>query len=223
MDRRSRYRYVSRRQVLQGSAGVGLAALLAACGSNDADVFASEPADPSVSEPTSTSTTGTSTTAGDSSTSAPTTSSVTSSALAIDFTYTFGDGGKRLNPYIAVWIEDADGNLARTVALWFEQSQKGSRWLPDLKRWFVVDEADFGPDAIETVSTATRQPGSFTVAWDGLDDDGNPTSGPVFVCIESARERGPYSLIRESYDFSSTGATALEADGELSNASVTRV
>ncbi len=222
MNHYSGYRYVSRRQVLQGSAGAGLAALLAACGSSDAEVFATD-STTTTSGTTSSSTSDASATTADTEAPDTTEAAVAADELAISFTYAFGNGGKKLNPYIAVWIEDADGNLLRTNALWFEQTQKGPRWLSDLKRWFVVDQAGFGPDAIETVSTATRQPGSYTVSWDGLDEEGDPVSAPVFICIEAARERGPYSLIRESYDFSSTGPVTLGDDGELSNAIVTSV
>lgn len=210
---------MSRRQLMQGSAGFGLAALLAACGTNDSEAF-------------STPESNTSTTAGE-----PTTSQSTEAAestdpatdptpvrdLAVAFTYAFGDDGKKLNPYVAVWIEDDEGNLLRTNALWFQQTDKGPRWLPDLKRWFVVDEANSEVDAIETISSATRRPGSYNVVWDGLDEAGGQVTGTIFVCIESSRERGPYSLIRESYDMTTIGTTLLESDGELSEASVTGV
>lgn len=61
--------------------------------------------------------------------------------MVVEFTYTQGAGGKNLPPYIAVWVEDADGELVETIALWFQQDQKGPRWLPDLKRWFRKEEA----------------------------------------------------------------------------------
>jgi hypothetical protein len=225
MDDRSRYRVVSRRKLLQGSAGFGLAAVLSACGTNDAEVFAGSEvtAQTSASGPTTTTTPPVTESTIVTEPAESTASSVAVAELAIAFTYDFGNGGKKLNPFIAVWIEDAEGILLRTSALWFKQTQKGPRWLPDLKRWFVVDEADSGVDAIETVSSATRQPGSYNVVWDGLDDVGEPVAGTVFVCIESSRERGPYSLIRESYDLASTGTTRLDDDGELSEASVTSV
>ena len=35
------------------------------------------------------------------------------------------------------------------------------------------------------------------MVWDGTVDDGRPGEAAAFVCIEAARERGPYSLIRE--------------------------
>jgi hypothetical protein len=60
------------------------------------------------------------------------------------------------------------------------------------------------------------------VAWDGRDANGAGVSqGTYFVCIEAAREHGPYELIRQEITL---GATAFESkladNGELTAATV---
>lgn len=119
--------------------------------------------------------------------------------MIVAFTYQQAPGGKNLAPYTAVWLEDADGSLVHTVALWRQQDPKGAKYLPELKRWFSVNETQpDGIDAVDVVASPTRFPGQFAVTWAGESDlTGVAAAGPYFICIEASREDGPYSLIRE--------------------------
>ena len=41
-------------------------------------------------------------------------------------------------------------------------------------------------------------PGAYKIVWDGNDDKKAPVvQGDYFVCIEAAREHGPYEIVRE--------------------------
>ncbi len=223
----------SRRAFLRKGAGAGavlfVPAVLAACGNSDEAVFGASQSPGSTAEAPS---------AADTTTAAPTTDTATPDAetspdtaaagdpLAIAFTYTMAAGGKQLNPYVAAWVEDTDGVLLRTLGLFHEQSPKGSRWLDDLRAWWRVDQdriADGGDDIAQVISSATRSPGEYSLRWDGLDDNGEPvTDDDVVFCIESARERGPYSLICEPITRSAvSSAVALPDNEELSGAIVT--
>ena len=145
--------------------------------------------------------------------------------MVVGFTYQQASGGKNVPPYIAVWIEDGSGNLLTTVALWYQQFGRGERWLPDLARWYNVDQdriAAGGADTVDAISGPTREAGSYQVAWDGTVGGSPVAAGSYFVCIESARERGPYSLIRQSINLAgTTQEQRLSNDGELVNASMT--
>lgn len=141
------------------------------------------------------------------------------SPMTIQFTFAAG-GGRVRNPYVAVWLEDASGAMVRTVALWFENG-KGTRWLPDLRRWY--QSAGSAMDqTIATVSSATRAPGSYAVVWDGSADSGAPVApGSYFICIEAAREHGPYELIREAVTLGPAPLSmTLPDNGELTGASL---
>ncbi len=231
----TRYGAVSRRAMLKASLGAGAFALVPglACGTDDAEIFAGAVADaPTTLPPTTTTppTTVPPSTAPDT-TAAIDTADATVPGVAVDgemvisFTYTQAAGGKNEPPYVAVWIEDAAGELAATVALWFQTERRGERWLDHLSRWFGLEEqhlAGGGSSAIDTVSSATRAAGSYAVAWDGAIEGTPAPGGDYFVCIEAVREEGPYSLIREP--FALTGSlqeTPLPNEGELSDASVT--
>lgn len=151
----------------------------------------------------------------------------TGAELVVGFTYTQLPGGKNVPPYLAVWIEDEQGELVETIELWYELSQKGPRWLPDLKRWFRKEE-DFAaagnPDETDLVSSATRLPGAYSLVWDGITTTGPLAAGDYFICIEASRERGPYSLVREPMPIDgSPFVLALPDNEELSDASVSLV
>lgn len=268
--RRIREGLRDRRAFLATLYGATLGALVAACGVDDADVFAAdggangsavstdrtlrvqtgESNTTAAGTASSDGSTGSSQTTSDNTTSsappssssttevtsAPTTaSSQTTSGgsggalpaggtMVVAFTYEQVSGGKNVPPYVAVWIEDGSGNLATTVALWYQQFGRGERWLPDLTRWYNVDQsriAGGGADTVDAISGPTRPPGSFQVAWDGRINGSTAPAGSYFVCIESARERGPYSLIRQSVNLNgSTQQQSLSSDGELVNASM---
>lgn len=144
--------------------------------------------------------------------------------MVVSFTYTPGPVGKIEQPYIAVWIENQAGELVETISLWYEQSRRGRRWLDHLDRWWAGDRRRIlfgGADDSVAISSATRAAGSYAVVWDGNIDGVPAPAGQYFVCVESAREDGPTSLIREPINLAgSLAATSLPSVGELSGASV---
>jgi len=138
--------------------------------------------------------------------------------MVVDFTYSPSATGQIRNPYVAVWIEDTDGNLVRTISVWFEQSQKGTRWLSDLSQWASVTD-----QVSSTVTGATRAPGSYSLVWDGTDDDGNLVAeGDYVLAIETAREHGPHSVTTATITLSGAATTVqLPDETEIVGASAT--
>ncbi|MBI1322550.1 DUF2271 domain-containing protein [bacterium] len=121
-------------------------------------------------------------------------------SLKVEFEIDQPDASRRYRkPYVAVWVEDKDGLTVRTLALWLQKN--GSRWHPDLRRWWRDDQARKlleDSDLIETVSRPTRPAGKYDVSWDGKDDSGAPVKpGQYTILIEAAREHGTYQLIRQ--------------------------
>ncbi|MCC2668628.1 MAG: apbE 2 [Armatimonadetes bacterium] len=109
--------------------------------------------------------------------------------------------GRYHRPYVAVWVEDTDGVPVRTLGLWVQNSGRGPRWIPDLRRWFrgerVRQLAD-GGDLVASVSSATRMPGAYKLVWNGRDDQNKPVrQGRYTLCIEAAREHGTYQILRK--------------------------
>ncbi|MBO0862705.1 MAG: DUF2271 domain-containing protein [Chloracidobacterium sp.] len=110
------------------------------------------------------------------------------------------DGPYR-RPYVAVWIEDKNHSLVRTLALWHQKP----KYLPELRAWSRASRmggmnSSFG--MYGSVSSATRPAGRYTIKWDGRDNQGNLVkSGRYTVFIEVVREHGTYQLMRQEIDF----------------------
>jgi hypothetical protein len=232
----SRYELVSRRALLRGSLALGALVLvpgLASCGGNDdADVLGSGSSDSTAAADTTVApadtTAATAGTAG-ADTAVPDTAAAASGAsfpaggeLVVNFTYTSTESGGRVhNPYIAVWIEDAAGEMINTISLWMKADE--AKYLRELTRFNESESTyvDAGGD-IDAVTSATRQAGAYSLVWDGTGIDGAPVAqGDYFICIEAAREHGPYELIREAFTLGAEAFTqALADNGELGAASI---
>lgn len=104
--------------------------------------------------------------------------------------------GRVRRPFVAVWVEDQNHVPVRQLALWYNKP----RWLPELRAWYGQQRsADF--DAT-TIASATRSPGSYSLKWDGKNDQGEYVKqGKYTICIEAAREHGTYQLMRQEMDF----------------------
>lgn len=88
-------------------------------------------------------------------------------------------------PYVAFWIEDADGKAVRTVAVW----GNNPKWLNTMSGWWKLGKEN--KDLCKAVCKATRAPGKYELVWDGKDDAGKPLpQGTYTVKLEVHREHG---------------------------------
>jgi hypothetical protein len=129
-----------------------------------------------------------------------------------------GRGGRINNPYVVVWIENAAGAAVRSISLNY-QIGRGDQYLRDLTRWARTAQ----PTAsVQTISSATKVPGAYKIVWDGTDDKKTPVpQGDYFVCIEAAREHGPYEIVREQVSIGAEPfVKPLAAKGELQDVTV---
>lgn len=110
-------------------------------------------------------------------------------------------------PYVAVYVEDTAGNPVRTVSLWVGRNG-GGQWIADVRSWYRKQRARHaagGPNLVETVSSATRIAGVYSVRWDGRDDRNQLVDqGEYFVCIECNRQSGTYQMLRHPLTFGTT-------------------
>ena len=105
-------------------------------------------------------------------------------------------GGRRYHrPYVAIWIEDDSGQVVKTLCLWME---RGSKWISKLTRWRRTKGLEL--ETVRTLTRATRMPGRYHLAWNGIDDQGaKVNSGTYTLFIEAVREHGTHQLIRETF------------------------
>lgn len=97
--------------------------------------------------------------------------------------------GKRYRrPYVAVWIEDSQQHVVRTLAVWGNEA----KYLKDLSQWRKAA----GQNLPKGVSRATRGPGNYTLQWDGRDDLGAfVAAGKYTFRIEAIREKGGHETL----------------------------
>jgi thiamine biosynthesis lipoprotein ApbE len=120
----------------------------------------------------------------------------------VTFTITLptpNDGKKYRRPYVAVWIENAEGKAVRSIAVW----GNSRKYLRDLSDWWKFARDD--DDVVKAVTRATRGPGKYTLNWDGKDDKGKPLpQGTYTIQVEVTREYGRH--------VSQTGKIECKAD-----------
>jgi hypothetical protein len=221
-----RFEATQRRDFLKRAAVLGALAvvpgLASACSKDDEDAFADAP---TASTSATTSAGGASTTAdagGDRST---TTAAGTGDALpdgaALEVAFTWGASGGGRNPFVAVWVESAAGDLIANLAVWYDPP-KGNRWIDNLASWYTA-VSETSSDYLTTTTSATRAAGSYTLSWDGTDADGaRAAQGDYVVFIEAAQEHGAHSLTSAPIALGAADAEAtLPDDGDLSAATAT--
>ena len=103
----------------------------------------------------------------------------------------------------AVWIEDVQGNLVKTLAVTQYTSTGGWRLRKSsLSHWQeIADPLHMTMKEIDAVSGATpRQSGTYRVIWDFTDQDGNPVPDGEYTCkLEAALFFTSYALYEGSF------------------------
>lgn len=121
--------------------------------------------------------------------------------LVISFEVVNPGQGSYRRPYIAVFVEDTHGKPVRTLELWYQRG-RGVRWLRNLRSWYRGEVSRMqrdGGDLASTMSGPTRQPGTYSVIWDGKNDAGKVVEqGDYVVVLEVVREHGTYQLERKT-------------------------
>lgn len=140
--------------------------------------------------------------------------------LFVDFTIQrSSQGGRYRRPYVAMWLEDAEGFPVKTEVLWMQTEQPGPRWHRDLTRWYRNDRLRKTVEDVEligTISGATRGPGEYKAHFDGTDNLDLPLAkGKYTLCLEVAREHGTYQIIREPFEWGDQPIAEKKLDGNV--------
>jgi thiamine biosynthesis lipoprotein len=107
--------------------------------------------------------------------------------VTISLTLKEASGFRVHRPYVAVWVEDANGKLVRDIALWAAKE----RWLPELHTWWNLNSRS---RAYASVSSATKPAGHYRLLWDGRDASGHAVPpGTYRIFVETNREHGNYA------------------------------
>jgi thiamine biosynthesis lipoprotein len=116
-------------------------------------------------------------------------------------------------PYVAVWIEDEQRQVVRTLTVWGQDE----RWQRRMGTWWRQIR-DVG--APYSVTRATRAPGAYEVVWNGADDSGRRLpAGNYTVRVEICREHGGHVVAAASIACGAEPVTVTLAETAESAAS----
>jgi len=109
-------------------------------------------------------------------------------------------------PYVAGWLEPANGGAARTVFVWYDVKKRGAepgtKWLADLRSWWRKGGRSLTLPA-DGVSGATRPPGTYQIPLPA-----NLPAGPYVLHVEAARETGGRELVSIPITLPRSGGSA---------------
>ena len=119
-----------------------------------------------------------------------------------------GPGSK--NPYLSIWLSDAQHQRIRQLKLHGEQQ----RWLPELRTWWSMQRKN--PLDLDSISGATRKSGRYQLQWDGRDQQGQPLKpGRYTLVLEAAREHGGYEKLKIELDWQANAQGQLSGSKEI--------
>lgn len=131
--------------------------------------------------------------------------------LVISLSIEKPSGRRARRPFVAVWIEDADGRPVRTLSVWGNET----KYLRELTSWWSFARGN--QSLIRTVTKASRAPGQYELVWDGKDDKGVVVEPGVYtVRVESAREKGRHVDMKGKIACKDKAETAkIEGNSEI--------
>ncbi len=102
------------------------------------------------------------------------------------------------NPYVAVWLEDADGKTVANLDVWYDVDLRGDdprKWLPDMRTWWRRAGRSTSMPA-DGISGPTQAPGNYTLRFsEGTGPLPKLAAGSYVLRIEAAREVGGRELV----------------------------
>ncbi|WP_297512808.1 DUF2271 domain-containing protein [uncultured Caulobacter sp.] len=123
-------------------------------------------------------------------------------------------------PYISIWIENADGTSAGTLAVWYKPNHE--KWLKDMRKWWRKAGREMTFPNADGISGATHAPGPQKVSFS---DAKGPLKGlkpgQYNLVIDAAREAGGFESVSVPFSWGKPGKTAGKGASELGAVSVT--
>ena len=128
-------------------------------------------------------------------------------------------------PYVAVWIEGADQQVAANLSVWYQLKDTaeghGTKWLPDLRQWWRKSGRTLQVP-VDGVTGPTRPVGKHQLSF----TDRQPQlralpAGQYTLVVEAAREVGGRELVKIPFSWPARAAQNGSAQGSTELGAVT--
>ena len=112
-------------------------------------------------------------------------------------------------PYVAVWIEGADGKAAADLAVWYmtkdTKEGHGTKWLPDLRQWWRKSGRSLKVP-VDGVTGPTKPVGKHALSFSDKQHLAKLAPGQYTLVVEAAREVGGRELLKIPFTWPAKGA-----------------
>jgi hypothetical protein len=116
-------------------------------------------------------------------------------------------------PYVAIWIEGADQNIAANLAVWYQVRGDHTKWLPDLRQWWRRGGRDLKVP-VDGLTGATRPVGQHLLKFDAAQAPLTGLKpGQYTVVVEAVREVGGREAVRIPFEWPIKAAKRESASG----------
>ena len=114
-------------------------------------------------------------------------------------------------PYVAAWVEDADGKAVADLAVWYQDKDTkeghGTKWLPDLRQWWRKSGRTLKVP-VDGITGPTKPVGKHALRL----DESHPElkklpAGNYTLVVEAAREVGGRELLRVPFEWKGKPST----------------
>ena len=119
-------------------------------------------------------------------------------------------------PYVAVWLEKADGSVAVNLSVWYDakmRNAEGTKWLKDMRQWWRRTGRELTVP-IDGVTQPTKPAGAHALSFsEGKNPLPKLAPGQYKLMVEAAREVGGRELVSIPFEWPVKQATKLSAEG----------
>ena len=126
-------------------------------------------------------------------------------------------------PYVAVWIEGADQNIAANLAVWYQVRGDHTKWLPDLRQWWRRGGRDLKVP-VDGLTGATRPVGQHSLKFEAAKAPlASLKPGQYVLVVEAVREVGGREALRIPFEWPITSAKrdSVKGSKELGTVALT--
>ena len=112
-------------------------------------------------------------------------------------------------PYVAVYVEGADGKAAANLAVWYMSKDTaeghGTKWLPDLRQWWRKSGRSLKVP-VDGVTGPTKPVGKHALSFSDKQHLAKLAPGQYTLVVEAAREVGGRELLKIPFTWPAKGA-----------------